>query len=273
MPSATRPRPNWLRALGRDDPPAQVEVGGNQYHLIEIYKHDSWAATARYENSTRSIVCKFNRRQSIFGVPMAWLGRRLAHRESRALRKLAGLPGIPVGLGSVSVDGLVQPNAVAREYVAGRPLHSKDRPNDCFFAKLRQLIDAIHARNIAYVDLHKRENVLVGDDGEPWLIDFQVHYALRGDKLRHRLFTPVLRALQKSDRYHWAKHVQTNRPDQFLLLPGARRPWWIRAHRVMAVPLRKLRRKLLVLAGVRSGAGKATSELFPEDAVRRELAA
>src|SRR6478609_8251810 len=124
MPSATRPRPNWLRALGRDDPPAQVEVGGNQYHLIEIYKHDSWAATARYENSTRSIVCKFNRRQSIFGVPMAWLGRRLAHRESRALRKLAGLPGIPVGLGSVSVDGLVQPNAVAREYVAGRPLHS-----------------------------------------------------------------------------------------------------------------------------------------------------
>jgi hypothetical protein len=272
MSSATRPRPKVLRALGRDEPPAHVEVGGEHYHLAEIYKHDSWAVTARYENSTRSIVCKFNRRQSIFGVPMAWLGRRLAHRESRALRKLAGLPGIPVGLGSVSVGGIVQRNAVAREYIAGRPLHSKDRPNDRFFAKLRQLIDAIHARNIAYVDLHKRENVLVGDDGEPWLIDFQVHYALPNEKLRHRLFTPVLRALQKSDRYHWAKHVQTNRPDQVLQFPGMRRPWWIRAHRVIAVPLRKLRRKLLVLVGVRSGAGKATSELFPEDAVRRELA-
>jgi hypothetical protein len=155
---------------------------------------------------------------------------------------------------------------MAREHVAGRPLHSTDRLDDQFFDELRSMLEAIHARHIAYVDLHKRENVLVGNNGRPCLIDFQVHFSLRSV-----LFRPVLRALQRGDLYHLAKHVANNRRDQILQFPVMNRPWWIRVHRIVAVPLRKLRRQLLVWLGIRTGRGKAATELFPEDAVRREL--
>ncbi len=41
-----RPRPALFRALGRDEPPSVVTIGGEKHELIEIFKHDSWAATA-----------------------------------------------------------------------------------------------------------------------------------------------------------------------------------------------------------------------------------
>lgn len=270
MEPTARPRPAVLRALGHDDPPEVVEVAGDRYCRAEIYKHDSWAATARFVGRAGSIVCKFNRRQSIFGFPMRWLGRWLARREASALRKLAGLPGIPADLGPVTVTGVVQRHAMARVHVAGRPLHSSDRLTGQFFDELRSMLEVMHARHIAYVDLHKRENVLVGDDGRPWLIDFQVHFSL-APRIRNLLIRPILRALQRGDLYHLAKHIANNQRDQMSQRPGLNRPWWIRMHRILAVPLRKLRRQLLVWLGIRTGRGKATTELFPEDAVRREL--
>jgi hypothetical protein len=46
------------------------------------------------------------------------------------------------------------------------------------------------------------------------------------------------------------------------------RPWWITAHRRVATPWRALRRKLLVVLGVRAAGGRASSELFPEQVYR-----
>ena len=123
-----------------------------------------------------------------------------------------------------------------------------------------------------YVDLHKRENIIVTDDGEPCLIDFQISVRLPS-------WWPlgaVLRLLQRSDDYHLSKHVARNRPDQCDAgVSGSRGPipWWIRLHRTFARPFRALRRRLLVAAGVRKGRGRAETEHAPEDAVRRSLAA
>jgi hypothetical protein len=63
-----------------------------------------------------------------------------------------------------------------------------------------------------------------------------------------------------------------HRPDQIGLSMADMdrlRPWWIRAHRCIAVPFRTVRRRLLTAIRVRSTTGHAFSEAFPEVAHRK----
>src|SRR5207249_2980767 len=152
------------------DPPEEIELRRRRYFRVDIYKHDSWAATGRYRGPDGDVVCKFNRVQSIFGLPMSWLGRWLANRERAMLQRLADVRGIPAECGPVSCRGRVLKNAVAHEYVPGRPLAPHDWPGDAFFYELLTLLKETHARGIAYVDLHKGENIVRGQDGRPYLI-------------------------------------------------------------------------------------------------------
>jgi hypothetical protein len=252
-----------FRALGPDDPPREIQIEGRAYRRSRVFKHDSWAATALYECGAERVVCKFNRRQPIAGLPMGWLGCWLARREAHLYRLLAGDPHVPALCGDVCVEGRPAPHAVAHAFVAGRPLTLDDAPSDEFFAELAGVLENLHAVGIAYVDLHKRENVLLGADGRPYLIDFQISVCLP----RRRPATWLLRLLQRSDRYHLAKHVRRLRPDLSARYSGElgdRPPWWIRAHRRVAVPFRRLRRRLLVVCRVRTGRGKAHTEFMPE---------
>jgi hypothetical protein len=266
-----------LRALGSADPPEAVRIAGADYHRVDIFKHDSWAATARYTGPAGDIVCKFNRIQPILGFPMSWLGRRLATRERLALQRLADVPGIPAPCGLIRRNGELLPHACGHAFIPGHPLAEKEQVGDHFFPALVQLLETIHSRRMAYVDLHKRENVLVGDDGMPWLIDFQVCLGLWSPRDEgNPIARLLLDALQGADRYHLCKHIRFHRPDQTHLierLGGGQRPLWIDWHRLFAVPLREMRRGLLSFLGIRGRDGMATSEAFPEDAVRRAKAA
>jgi len=268
--SSTRPRPSWLKALGDGAPPERLEIAGREHRLVEVFKHDSWAATSLYVNSDgRRKVVKIHRRSSAFGVPLSWVGRRTARREAEMLRRLADLPGIPTLSGPVLVQGVPQPNAVARDFLDGHPLGDREAVDDRFFPELRELLRAMHGRRIAYVDLHKRENVLVDERGAPCLFDFQISVAWP-KWLPARPFFAILRG---SDEYHLLKHWSRCRPDQCGVGETdlqARRPWWIRAHRLVARPFRELRRRLLVKIGVRAGKGRVESERFAEHALRSD---
>ncbi len=263
-----------LRALGAQDPPAIVEVQGVRYQLLEEFKHDSWAATALYHSPAGRIICKFNRVQPVLGIPMRWLGRTLAQREAMLLNKLHDVPGVARWAGDVLVDGRPQPNAVARLFIAGHPLHRNEKVADDFFPRLLHTLTQMHARDIAYVDLHKRENLIVSDQGHPYFIDFQICFHISRRHLTALWPWPqLLSILQQSDLYHLHKHRLQLRPDQ---VPADQRdidrlrPWPIRLHRTVGVPFRTARRRLLVLMGVRSGRGMAHTETAPEDAVRRD---
>jgi hypothetical protein len=265
-----------LRALGRDDPPQTVTIDGILYRRQEIFKHDSWAATARYEsdatatNPTERAICKFNRRQSLLGLPGAWVGRILARREAWFLRHLADVSNVPKLLGPVVVDGVVQRNAVARRFIPGAPLGVGRTVDDLFFPRLAELVHQMHAHGMAYVDLHKHENVLVGPEGAPYLIDFQVCFAVDVAKFRP-LRRRLLQLLQGMDDYHVAKLHWRFRPDQSGMTYEDvmnMKPRLVRFHRFFAVPLRTLRRKLLTLLGVRRGRGRAESEKFVEAGLR-----
>lgn len=284
----TRKRPGLFRALGDQSLPETVQVDGRCYSLETTYKHDSWAATGLYVGDSGRIVCKFHRTQRIGLLPARWMGRRVANHERHLLNRLAGLDGVPQCLSAVTVDGRIEPNAVARKFVAGEPLSASEsgipqfpdlggvlgdsESQQHFMEQLEALIGELHQRRIAYVDLHKPENIIAGADGRPYLIDFQISFALPEFwLLRHGPLGWLLSVLQRCDQYHLRKLIVRHRhPD--MPEPERRqlygRPRWIGWHRAIAIPFRGLRRKLLVAIGVRSGAGQVTTEANPEVAFR-----
>jgi hypothetical protein len=249
--SANEIRPPLFRALGRQEPPPFVELGGVTFLRERILKHDSWAATAVYASAHgERVACKWNRTAPIAAMPMRWLGRRLARREATILELMDGSEGFPRWLGPVTMAGRPAPNAVAHLWIDGETFRPSARVGDDFFPKLSTMLAALHARDIAYVDLAKWENIIVGSNGAPHLIDFQVHYA----HPRDGPFRFWLVWLQESDRYHLLKHWRRCRPDQLNaadLALGRYRPWILRVAHALGRPLRALRLLLLRMGGVR----------------------
>lgn len=244
--------PIWLRALGHHDLPPVIRLGGCEYAHLETFKHDFFAVTALYEGSEGKIVLKVMRQASMFGIPLRWLGGFLLRQEARLLRLTQSIDGIPRLIGRWGPTGL------AHEFIEGRPLVRQDRPNDIFFPRLAGILNEIHARGAAYVDLEKRENILLGTDGAPYLIDFQISWHVPtnrgGETWVARL---ILRLLQESDRYHLLKHWRRLRPDQLetqSIAKSYRAPFWISWHRAIFGPFTRLRRQILVWLGARSSA-------------------
>jgi len=177
------------------------------------------------------------------------------------------LEGIPTLAGPVSAGEDVLDNAVAREYVVGHPLGNREPVDDHFFHKLERLLQGMHERRVVYVDLHKRENIIVTEAGEPCLIDFQISLLWPS----WLPMGPLFKIFSRSDDYHLMKHWSRCRPDQCGFGHEEleeRKPWWIRVHRQVARPVRELRRRILVKVGVRSGRGRVETEVFAEHALR-----
>ena len=265
----TRERPAILRALGRSEPALLVTVDGEQYTQVDVFKHDTWAATAAYSSADgRTIVCKFNRQAPLLWIPMGWLGRFLGYRERYFLQAVAGVPGIPGVFREVKVNGRIMSNAVAHEFIPGKPLSLSSNLRSDFFENVKRVLAGLHERRIAYFDLHKQENVIVGEDGSPYLIDFQVSLKLPSG----RMFTKLFDMLRDCDLYHVEKHRWLHRQAS-LSDVNRMRPWWIKLHRLVSVPLRTIRRWFLVAIGVRSGKGYSSTEVYVEVGLRRENAA
>jgi hypothetical protein len=97
-------------------------------------------------------------------------------REAYIYRKLHGLPGIPEFL------GLVDRYAIAVAYIPGRNASELNQGEltPLFFKKLKEIVDAVHNRGIVLCDLRNSKNVIVGDNGEPYLIDFSTAFQKGG---------------------------------------------------------------------------------------------
>jgi hypothetical protein len=229
-----------MRALGRSDLPAQITVGGVAFQQLQTIKHDFFAATGFYDNASgERVVLKMGRTEEFAGVPLRWLGRWLCRREMRFYGKLSDLPNIPAVLATVGATGFVH------AYVQGRPLSKHHPVPDGFFAQLQALMFELHRRRIAYVDTNKPENVLLGDDGRPHLIDFQISWDLAelGDNFLNRWW---LGRLQREDLYHILKHKRRLRPDELSpeeLATATHKSWFIRVHRFVTKPYFLLRRR------------------------------
>ena len=97
------------------------------------------------------------------------VARALLRREERALRALEGVPGVAWVL-----DQSRAGDVLVRSFLPGTPLClARELPRD-FFERLEELVRALHERGVCHNDLHKEGNVLVGADGYPNLVDFQL---------------------------------------------------------------------------------------------------
>jgi len=230
--------------------PEEITLDDGRYNHLRTFKHDFFAATGLYDGPSGRIILKIGRTVPAFGLPLAWIGRRLADREVTLYQQVDDLAGVPKCLGRWSDTGF------AHAYVEGHPLQRHEWVNDGFFSQLSALIDELHRRDIAYVDLEKRENILVDDRGHPCLIDFQISWQWPKTGKRGGLkgLIPgwlgrfILARLQSGDRYHLLKHQRRHRPDTLTpeqLAASRRGGPGITLHRLVARPLTLLRRRIL----------------------------
>jgi RIO-like serine/threonine protein kinase len=136
--------------------------------------------------------------------PRSWLikntlGRRFQRRELKTLQKLSGIAGIPervFALDSMALCYVFKPGKTLRSLYPD--VGSLDRD---YFLKLEEVVKEMHSRGMVHLDLRNGENVLVTDDGAPFLLDFQSSLSLR---CVPRCFRAFLRSVDMSGVYkHW----------------------------------------------------------------------
>ena len=128
------------------------------------------------------------------------LARHLARREVAALRRLAGIRGLP----ELHECG---PQRITRSWIEGAPMQLA-RPRDpAYFRDALRLLRQIHARKVLHNDLAKEPNWLVTPAGLAAVVDFQLAHCARR---RGAIF----RALGHDDLRHLLKHKRTYLPER-----------------------------------------------------------
>ena len=153
------------------------------------------ASVHLYRTSAGDVVVKQPHRGGLLGG----LWRSLLRREHAVYDRLQGIAGIPRSFGIVG-DGL------ALEYVAGPSLREQEArlvDRDAFFAKLLTTIEAMHAAGVAHGDLKRKNNIILGNGEQPYLIDFgiAVRRSARNGLFNRCVFAP----LEQMDLNAWVK--------------------------------------------------------------------
>ena len=97
------------------------------------------------------------------------IGRFLVWRESKAYTMLRGLKGVPIFYRVI--DGV----AIVIDEIPSKDMeffqNHKKLPEG-FFKELETLVKDIHRHGLAHGDLKRAPNILLGDDGRPYIVDW-----------------------------------------------------------------------------------------------------
>jgi len=228
--------------------PTQFTIDGNVYDYEKILKDDFFSVNVLYRHGDSRYVLKLSDFRFIFGLllrPFACLMSSHEYKIYRMVEDIAGVPRLGPRHGW---------RGYFHEFVPGRTLHElfengqqAELPED-FFDALRAIIEELHRRRIFYLDLNKRGNIILGDDGRPYLIDYQIcmHFPERRG-LPGRWSERLFRRLIQEDIYHLYKHKRKFQrhlmtDDEFRL--ARRSKLAKRYNRFLGKPYRTIKRKI-----------------------------
>lgn len=151
------------------------------------------------------------------------IGRFLLARELRALRRLAGIEGVPAQ--AFRVDAF----AIAARYVAGVTLDKAPRAqlDERFFLALEALFRQVHGRHLVHLDSRGSSNLIATPEGRPAVIDFQAAISTRWlpAPLRRRLEAIDLGGVYKNWLRHDPASIDAARRDAYERATRLRRLW------------------------------------------------
>ena len=171
------------------------------------------------ENGSKAVVKDFSKNGFLF---RNFIGRFLIWRENKAYRRLKGLEGIPRIYGVI--DGL----AIVVEEIRGRNIEGLERKNplgETFFYDLWQLIEKIHDRGLAHCDLKRAPNILIGEDGKPYIVDWSA--SVSRSEFRFFPLNHIYRRFLEDDFNAVTKIKLTHIPDR--VSPEERRRYYYRS--------------------------------------------
>lgn len=140
-----------------------------------------------------------------FAQKAAWvraIGRVQIGRECRAYRWLGSQPGLARFVGRVDAHALavawIDGDLLAR--ATGRP----DGPE--LFAKLARNVERLHRSGFAHLDLRGRQNVILGRDGEVYVLDLASAVWFKPTGLPARVFARWFMQADRAALLKW-KHL------------------------------------------------------------------
>lgn len=169
------------------------------------------------------------------------IGRLLVRREVGGLRRVDGIAGAPSG--AFRVDS----HALAYRFVPGLTLRrtAKAAIGPDYFPLLERELREMHgSARLVHLDLRNADNILVGDDGTPSLLDFQSCLGTRW------LPPPLRRFVERIDLAaiykHWARRspetMGAERTAALASMNRLRPIWVLRGYIGQSRPRRKPRR-------------------------------
>lgn len=115
------------------------------------------------------------------------IGLWLIQNEWRVYSRLTGVEGIP------NVIERIDRFSFAIEYIPGSPMRRGEDLPASFFADLAKVLREVHARGVVHLDLRHKGNILISEQGKPFIIDFNSSFAFADKGFFRRFLFPALR--------------------------------------------------------------------------------